>query len=279
MYYNTHTLKIPSIDKSIQYREYTVGEEKEILLIDSSNEDEIIKYQKILNLVKKCILTEGIDYTKISQAEIIYIFIHIRMCSVDDKSIVSVPCSVCLDKIIKTQRIITSMEEHLQTVDDKVSLSKEITEKREELQQQYRSILSDVEINLSDIKLITEEGHTQRIKLSEQLTLDMYYGLNDIDNHPLLCKLPSNTIEEIEERTILLTASNIHTVYDGENTITPKNLEEKVNIFKSMSRKYRKPIEDFLTKQPRVEYKGTTKCANCKNKSFEFTLEGVNDFF
>ena len=105
----TYSVKIPSVEKRVEYREYTVGEEKEIILIDSE-ESISKKFYKIKNLVKKCLLTE-IDFEKISPSEILFLFIHMRIQSVSDDTFASVPCPKCLEALDDDMALITQLEE------------------------------------------------------------------------------------------------------------------------------------------------------------------------
>ena len=282
-YNSTYSLKIPSIEKRIEYREYTVGEEKEIVMIDAE-ESQSKKFYKIKNLVKRCLLTE-IDFEKISPSEILFIFINMRIKSVGDENYTSVPCPKCYELLKDDLSIIDQLENLKSNETDTnalFALNKQIASINDSIRTQYEKSQNDVLVNLEKVKIIENKEHKKLIKLNDTLSVDMKYGINTTDALEKDIDLNSKTDEEIiaiqSDNDIELLARCIDTIYDGEETISGLTLSEKVNILKDMPSKYRKKLEVFLETQPKVEYKDTVKCKTCSNE-FEFTLNSINDFF
>ena len=276
----TYSVKIPSVEKRVEYREYTVGEEKEIILIDSE-ESISKKFYKIKNLVKKCLLTE-IDFEKISPSEILFLFIHMRIQSV---SFASVPCPKCLEALDDDMALITQLEEVKGNETNQaeiIALSKQIKSLNDTIRKKYEALQNDVKISLKDIKIIENKNHAKIIKLSDTLSIEMKYGINSTDSLEREVDTLNKSDEELviiqDDDDIETIARCIETIYDGENTISGLSLKEKLNILVSLPSKYRKKLEAFLETQPTIEYTNKTVCKSCKNE-FDFTLTTINDFF
>ena len=88
----TYELKLHSSNKKIKYRPFLVKEEKILILaLESKNESEITN--AVTDVLKKCILTKGVDVDKLPTFDIEYIFLNIRAKSIgeDIKLIVTCP--------------------------------------------------------------------------------------------------------------------------------------------------------------------------------------------
>jgi len=283
-YQTNHIIKIPSLENRIEFREYTVGEEKDILIIDNEA-DEAKKYYQIKNLVKKCLVDKDFDLETISQSEVLYIFINIRIHSVADESMTNVPCPACLKPIEEKIAELEDLKEEYENSKDyeeSKSLKAKIKQLNTEIQKGVQEIYTEVKINLNDIKLIVDEKHTKRITLKDTLKLDMKYGMNN-NNVIDYDGLPENyTQEELinyqTKKSIELIAHCIDTIYDGEEILSNIPLSDKINIVEKFPAKYLKKLTEFLLTQPKIEYKGNCNCKVCGN-NYDFNLSGINDFF
>lgn len=283
-YQTNHILKIPSLENRIEFREYTVGEEKDILIIDNES-DENRKYYQIKNLVKKCLIDQYFDLEKISQSEVIYIFINIRIHSVAEETLTNVPCPVCLKPI---EEKISELEElkdaYENSTDHEISknLKAQIKQLNTEIQKGVQEIYTEVKVNLSDIKLIIDEKHSKRINLSDKLKLDMKYGMNN--NNVIDYEKPSDILSEEEfinyqaKKSIEILAYCIDTIYDDEEILSDLSIKDKVKIVEELPAKYLKKLTSFLLTQPKIEHKGNCTCKVCGN-NYEYNLSGINDFF
>lgn len=282
-YNSTYSLKIPSIEKRIEYREYTVGEEKEIILIDNE-ESQSKKFYKIKTLVKKCLLTD-IDFEKISPSEILFIFINMRIRSVGDESVALVPCPKCLESLDDDLLQVNQLEELKLSEKDQtalLSINKQINNLNSSIRKKYEHLQNEVKIDLNNIKIAENKEHTKLIKLTDTLTIEMKYGINstdilekDIDTKD---KSAEDLIAQQSDSDIEILAYCIDTIYDGEETISGLTIKEKITILKDMPSKFRKKLEKFLETQPTIEYKDKTICKLCGNE-FDYNLTSVNDFF
>ena len=87
----TYELKLPSSNKKIKYRPFLVREEKILILaLDSKSEQEITN--AVTDVLKKCILTRGIDVDSLPTFDIEYIFLNIRAKSIGEDIKMTVTC-------------------------------------------------------------------------------------------------------------------------------------------------------------------------------------------
>lgn len=91
-----YTVKIPSSQKEIKVRPFTVKEEKLLLMAAESNSiDDIITTSK--QVLNNCILTSGIDIDKLPFFDIDYLFIFLRAKSIGESIEVNLTCNNTLD--------------------------------------------------------------------------------------------------------------------------------------------------------------------------------------
>ena len=124
----TYELKMPSSGKKIKYRPFLVKEEKILIIaLESKNQNEITNAVK--DVLKKCVLTKGIDIDTLPTFDIEYLFLNIRAKSIgedirltvtcpDDRE-TQVPVTIYVDEIK-----VTKPEGHTNDVviDDKLTL-------------------------------------------------------------------------------------------------------------------------------------------------------------
>ena len=73
----TYELKLPSSNKKIKYRPFLVKEEKILIIaLESKDQDEITN--AVTDVLKKCILTRGVDVDVLPTFDIEYLFLNIR---------------------------------------------------------------------------------------------------------------------------------------------------------------------------------------------------------
>ena len=87
----TYELKLPSSNKKIKYRPFLVKEEKILILaLESRDENEITN--AVTDVLKKCILTKGIDVDNLPTFDIEYVFLNIRAKSIGEDIKMNVTC-------------------------------------------------------------------------------------------------------------------------------------------------------------------------------------------
>jgi glutamyl/glutaminyl-tRNA synthetase len=87
----TFELVLPSNNKKVKYRPFLVREEK-ILVMALESEDMNQITNSIIEILNDCILTKGIDVSKLATFDIEYLFLNIRAKSVGESVEVNVTC-------------------------------------------------------------------------------------------------------------------------------------------------------------------------------------------
>ena len=87
----TFELVLPSNNKKVKYRPFLVREEK-ILVMALESEDMTQITNSIIEILNDCILTKGIDVSKLATFDIEYLFLNIRAKSVGESVEVNVTC-------------------------------------------------------------------------------------------------------------------------------------------------------------------------------------------
>ena len=87
----TYELKLPSSNKKIKYRPFLVKEEKILIIaLESKNQSEITN--AVTDVLKKCILTKGVDVDSLPTFDIEYVFLNIRGKSIGEDIRMTVTC-------------------------------------------------------------------------------------------------------------------------------------------------------------------------------------------
>ena len=87
----TYELKLPSSSKKVRYRPFLVKEEKILIIaLESKNQNEITT--AVTEVLKKCILTKGIDVDSLPTFDIEYLFLNIRAKSIGEDIKLNVTC-------------------------------------------------------------------------------------------------------------------------------------------------------------------------------------------
>ena len=87
----TYDLVVPSTGKKIKYRPFLVREEK-ILILALESEDTSQITNAVVDILSECILTKGVDVTKLATFDIEYLFLNVRSKSVGETVEVNVVC-------------------------------------------------------------------------------------------------------------------------------------------------------------------------------------------
>ena len=87
----TYELKLPSSNKKIKYRPFLVKEEKILILsLESKDQSEITN--AVTDVLKKCILTKGVNVDEFPTFDIEYVFLNIRAKSIGEDIKLTVTC-------------------------------------------------------------------------------------------------------------------------------------------------------------------------------------------
>ena len=87
----TYELILPSNNKKIKYRPFLVREEKILIMaLETENSEDISN--AVVDILSECILTKGVDVTKLATFDIEYLFLNVRSKSVGETVEVNVVC-------------------------------------------------------------------------------------------------------------------------------------------------------------------------------------------
>ena len=87
----TYELKLPSSNKKVKYRPFLVKEEKILIIaLETKNQSDITN--AVTDVLKKCVLTKGIDIDTLPTFDIEYLFLNIRAKSIGEDIKLTVTC-------------------------------------------------------------------------------------------------------------------------------------------------------------------------------------------
>ena len=87
----TYELKLPSSNKKVKYRPFLVKEEKILIIaLETKNQSDITN--AVTDVLKKCVLTKGIDIDTLPTFDIEYLFLNIRAKSICEDIKLTVTC-------------------------------------------------------------------------------------------------------------------------------------------------------------------------------------------
>ena len=128
----------------------------------------------------------------------------------------------------------------------------------------------DIKFMVDDIKVEFPKGHTNIIKLTDDLTVEMKYP--DIDYFTKI-----NFMEETPDEYELV-AKCIKRVYVGEDDFTSDSLDESKEWVEGLTNNQFEKIQSFFETMPTLRH--VLKVKNPKTKVVnEVVLEGLSDFF
>ena len=128
----------------------------------------------------------------------------------------------------------------------------------------------DVKFMVDDVKVNFPKGHTNIIKLDNDLTIEMQYP--DLDYFAKI-NFMDEKVDEYE-----LVAKCIKRVYVGEDDFTSDSLDESKEWVEGLTNNQFEKIQSFFETMPTLRH--VLKVKNPKTKVVnEVVLEGLSDFF
>ena len=126
--------------------------------------------------------------------------------------------------------------------------------------------------NLLDAKVIKKGNHTNKIKLTKSIGVEMRYPSYD----EVIKAYENNNQEDI----IRLVISCIKGIYDNINywLSSEQSEDEILEFVNDLTNKQFELIEDFFTTMPKLELTIETKCDKC-GKEHKVKLGGLQSFF
>ena len=140
----TYELKLPSSNKKIRYRPFLVKEEK-ILIIALESQDQNDITNAVTDVLKKCILTKGIDVDSLPTFDIEYLFLNIRAKSIGEDIKLTVTCPD--DK--ETKVSVTVYVDEIKVIKPKGHTTDIVLDDNMTLRMKYPSLTQFIENNFS----------------------------------------------------------------------------------------------------------------------------------
>ena len=134
---------------------------------------------------------------------------------------------------------------------------------------------TNVEIDLNEVKVQVEDGHTNKIELTDSMGIIMTY--------PNIDSFSDNGIQNINASNMLdVIGTCILQIYEdkGEKVYEAKDQTKKelVEFIEQLNTKQFQDVQKFFDTMPRLKH--TIKVKNPKTKkTSDVTLSGLNDFF
>ena len=130
----------------------------------------------------------------------------------------------------------------------------------------------DIQIPLDKVEVQIPEGHTNKIKLDENVGIEMKYPSLDVFIQQNLVDNPN--IDDI----FALAASCIAQVYDKEEVYDTFTKKEALDFLEELNSEQFAKVQDFFQTMPKLSY--TIPVHNPKTKvDSELVLEGLASFF
>jgi len=131
------------------------------------------------------------------------------------------------------------------------------------------------EVNLSEVKVQVDEGHTNKIELTDEMGMIMTYPTIDSFTESGIQTInASNMLEVIGSCVLQIYEEKGEKVYEAKDQ-TKKELTE---FIESMNTGQFKKLQNFFDTMPKLKHEITLKNPKTKKES-KITLTGLNDFF
>jgi hypothetical protein len=129
-----------------------------------------------------------------------------------------------------------------------------------------------IDLNILEVKPEKEEGHTNKIEITESLGLVMSYPSIDI--------LKEFNMENQSDSIMDMTVSCIDYIYDKDSIYYAKDTskQELLDFLESMQSKDLEKIKNFFDTMPKMKKTIHFKCDKCEHEE-DIELEGIQNFF
>lgn len=235
-----YELVLPSTKEKINFRPFTVKEEKVLLTVlahDDPSAEDISRASK--QIINNCIVSPEFDIDKLTYFDIEYIMLQLRInsqgsdLSIDFKPIKNSTCPEC-------------------------------------------SKTRTVKINLNDAKIVFPEKEFKKIQLTEKVGLIMKYPLIEvmIDYEKVLSK--RSDITDIYK----IMTKCIDFVYDEETSykFSDYSMEDQLEFLENLEESKVSKIRDFFENMPTLRQDVHINCKTCGFSAI-YPLKGYKSFF
>lgn len=239
----TYKTYIPSSEEEIIFRPFTVKENKILLLAyESEDAEQIIDATK--QIIRNCVLSD-IDIEKLAIFDIEYLILQIRIRSISDI----------------VELVLAPVETRNNNKNECNICNKE----------------RPYELDLTQVKVIFPEEHSNKIEITEDTGLVMMYPtFNSIQHFSQLGEKENIEMKEV----IPMLAKCIKMIYTKDKIIDPKD-EKQNDLYEwieSLPTDIFNKMMNFFERLPQLKHKLVVECPGCKETD-EHDLEGLLSFF
>ena len=234
-------LTLPSTGASVKYRPFLVKEQK-ILLLAMESEDQKSVLTAIKQIVNNCAIDE-IDSSKIPTFDLEYFFMRLRAKSIGE------------------------------TIDLKLRHPMGSNSKGEECDG-----ITDATLNLLEIEVVKNDGHTDKIVLDEESGIGMKLKYPNV-NMAIDASLNTEGKSQMDMATDAI-INSIEYVFDKENVYKKEDHTQKelLEFIENLSQEQYLKLTQFFELMPKLKHKVEWTCKKCGCKD-DITMEGLQSFF
>ena len=229
----TYELELPSSGELIRYRPFLVKEEKILFMAAQSDSTRDIA-GAIKKMLENCIVTD-IDIDSLAGFDIEYLFLQLRSKSVGE--------------VIELQMI------------------------HNEANREECNHVHSVEVDIGEIQIIEEKGHTNTLKITDDIGIVMKYpNISDMTE-------AEDILTARDEMDMFKFASRgVVQVYDKDEVYDQFTDEELMDFIESLSNDQFKQIINFYDTMPKLRHIIECECPQC-GKTETTVVEGLQGFF
>ena len=134
---------------------------------------------------------------------------------------------------------------------------------------------ADVEVNLTDVKVQVEEGHTNKIEFDNNVGMIMTYpSVDSFIDSDIKTITAENMLDVMSTCVLQIYEDGGEKIYEAKD----QTRKELTDFIENLQSKDFQKIKDFFDTMPKLKH--TVKFKNPKTKkNNEITLIGLNDFF
>ena len=230
-----YSLVIPSTKKTVNYRPFLVKDQK-ALMIAQQSENQKVMVDTLKSVISSCV-TDNIDIDSLAMFDLEYIFTQLRAKSVGEN----------------VELIMSCDEDH----GDQNKLAK-----------------VKVSVDLSQIQVVSDESHTNKLSLWGNVGVVMKYPSVDI------IKKFQTVNESDTESVFSIISQSIEYIFDNDEVSHAKDQtkEEMLEFLNNLTTEQFSKIQKFFETMPKLTYDIKYNCPVCQ-KGHHVKLEGMDSFF
>ncbi|MAG26782.1 hypothetical protein CMI47_14670 [Candidatus Pacearchaeota archaeon] len=134
-------------------------------------------------------------------------------------------------------------------------------------------VVNKIEIDLSEVEVTTDNNHTNKVELTDEIGLIMKY--------PQLDSINMSDLESADVDTVFnVVSSCIDSIYQGEEIYDSKDYtnDEIADFINNLTQQQFQQIQEFFDTMPKLSHTVDYDCSKCDYDE-PLVLEGLQNFF